>query len=379
MKILQVSPYLCRSSGGPAVSVRRLSLELARMGVQTAAAGVTTLFSDGDAAYWQPVQVHALAADFPRFFSYSAKFPRQLSAYRPDIVHSNGLWLYPHLAAYRYCAEQKTPLVVSPRGMLEPWAFRHNAWKKRPLWWAYEKRSLQSARVLHATAIQEAEALRGLGLTNPVAVIPNGVDLPADCSHLIASNGIRTALFLSRIHPKKGLLNLIKAWSIVRPGGWKMVIAGPQEAGHESELCEAVQRAGLQDIFDFVGPVFGEDKSLLFRQASLFILPSFSENFGIAIAEALASGVPVITTTGTPWHELEERDCGWWVDCGADSLAAALEKATRLSDDELRGMGMRGRRLVEERYSWTTVASDMKKVYEWILNDGAPPACVMTI
>ncbi|HUI44629.1 MAG TPA: glycosyltransferase [Nitrospirota bacterium] len=378
MKVLQVNPYLSRSSGGPFISVSRVSQELGRNGVNVAVIGVQNSSSPIDASFWQHISVNALPAEFPRLYSYSSKFTKQFSTFSPDIVHTHGIWLYPHLAAYRYCAEHNTPLIVSPRGMLEPWAFNHKAWKKRPLWWAYEKRSLQAARVIHATSNQEAEELRSLGLSNPIAIIPNGVDLPVDCRKLPSPTGEHVALFLSRIHRKKGLLNLIEAWKQVCPAGWHMIIAGPDEDGHEAELIRALQQVGLRDVFKFVGPTFDEQKSRLFRQAALFILPSYSENFGLAIAEALAFGVPVISTKGTPWPELEEFGCGWWVDIGVEPLAIALREAISLSDATRQAMGARGRILIEDRFSWPKVAQEMKSVYEWVLGDGLPPACVKT-
>jgi len=378
MNLLQISPYLSPSGGGPYLSVRRLSQELLLNGVRVDVAGMADPFSADEALLWHPVMLRIVPGSFPRIFAYGCGLSEQIAAAQPDIIHTNGIWLYTHLAAYRYCATNRTPLVVSPHGMLEPWAFRHHAWKKRPLWWAYEKRALQSARLLHATAVQEAVAVRGLGLTNPIAVIPNGVDLPADYNHIPSPDGTRTALFLSRVHRIKGLLNLVNAWSDVRPKGWRMVIAGPEEAGHEAELREAARCVGLEDVFDFVGPVYDERKSLLFRQADLFILPTFSENFGISIAEALAFGVPVITTKGAPWRELQEHSCGWWVDIGVEPLAKALWEAVSLSEDDRRAMGARGRRLVAERYAWPFVAKEMKAVYEWVLGGGQPPPCVLT-
>lgn len=377
MKLLQITPYLSQSHGGPFVSIRRLSQELYAQNVDIDVCGVNYGSSESNSADWLPLKITSTPGSFPRTFCYGADLTSKIAAIRPNIIHTHGLWLFPHLASYRYCALHNIPLVVSPRGMLESWAFRHKAWKKLPLWWAYEKRALQSAFLLHATAEHEAVSLRGIGFTNPIAIIPNGVDLPETYSPLPTLDGAKTALFLSRIHPIKGLMNLIDAWSKVRPSGWRMIIAGPQEMGHETELREAVKKAGLDNIFEFVGPIFDERKSTLMRQANLFILPSFTENFGIAIAEALSYGIPVITTKGTPWKELEDTNSGWWVDIGVDPLSEALYKATRLSVDEIRDMGLRGRQLVEERYAWKNVAKKMKSVYQWILDGGQPPSCII--
>jgi glycosyltransferase involved in cell wall biosynthesis len=155
------------------------------------------------------------------------------------------------------------------------------------------------------------------------------------------------------------------------------VVAGPDEDGHEALVRAAVKKTGLEDQFVFTGPVFGEAKQGLFQRADLFVLPTFSENFGLVIAEALAGGIPVITTKGAPWRELVTNTCGWWVDIGAEPLVEALREAMSLTDVERWKMGLRGRKLMEEHYSWPSVAKDMKAVYKWMLGGGTPPKCVL--
>ncbi len=237
---------------------------------------------------------------------------------------------------------------------------------------------MESAAVLHATADEEADNLRTLGLMNPIAVIPNGVDLP-ELHRMDGRDGIRTALFLSRIHPVKGLLNLVRAWAVLKPSGWRVVVAGPDQGGHETKVKAAVREAHLEDQFEFLGPLYEEAKWHLYREADLFVLPTFSENFGIVIAEALAAGLPVITTRGAPWRELETCRCGWWINTGVEPLAVALKHAMKLSDRERAEMGLRGRRLMEEKYSWPRIAGEMIDVYKWVLGQGPKPACVRLV
>jgi len=263
--------------------------------------------------------------------------------------------------------------------MLEPWALSYRRWKKAPVWWLWERRVISSAAVLHATAETEAANIRRLGIKNPIAVIPNGVDIP-DRGRRGGGSGQpdRTVLFLSRIHPIKGLLNLVRAWALVRPAGWHLVIAGPDEGRHEQEVRRAVRQAGVEESVVFRGPVYGDAKWELLRSADVFVLPSYSENFGVAVAEALACGVPVITTQATPWNVLSQYQCGWWVPVGVEPLAGALREAIGMSDAERRAMGERGRRLVEEKFSWPKIAREMKEVYEWVLGGGPKPGCVWT-
>jgi glycosyltransferase involved in cell wall biosynthesis len=258
--------------------------------------------------------------------------------------------------------------------MLEPWAMEHKRWKKRLAWSLYQDRDLRRAHCHHTTAEMEARNLRGLRLGVPIEVIPNGVDLPQGCQwseHSKRSDparGCRTALFIGRIYPVKGLPMLIQAWARVRPDGWQLKIAGPDEAEHQAEVELAVSAAGLSEVVSFVGPVYGPAKQSALFNADLLVLPSHSESFGIVVAEALAHGVPVLTTTGTPWSALPERGCGWWVDATADGLAQGLRQATSRAPETLREMGERGRELVAAEFGWEQVAKRFARIYQDLLD-----------
>ncbi len=261
--------------------------------------------------------------------------------------------------------------------MLAKWAFRHKLWKKKIAWKLYQRSDLKGARLIHATSSQEVEDLRTLGFRQPIALVPNGVD-PPELREPAPRNGPRKLLFLSRIAPVKGLLDLVDAWASLRPRGWTVVVAGPDEDGYKSVIQKAIQAKGLEQFFSFTGPVGDRQKWELFRSASLFVLPTYSESFGVVVAEALACGVPAVTTKGAPWQELATERCGWWIDIGAEPLEAALREAIGLSDAERQEMGLRGRELVERRYVWQGIAAKMRHVYDWILGGGSRPACVRT-
>ncbi len=263
--------------------------------------------------------------------------------------------------------------------MLEPWALQHKGGKKRLALALYQRRDLATARVLVATAEQEYVNLRALGLRQPIAIIPNGVPLP-DGDAVLArpprpAGAPRTVLFLGRVYPVKGLLNLIDAWARVRPTGWRLQIAGPDEAGHLVEVLARARQAGASEAVDYVGAVDGAAKSALYRSADLFVLPSFTENFGVVVAEALAHGLPVITTHGAPWADLPAFGCGWWIPIGVEPLAEALREAIALSDAERAAMGARGLAYVR-RYDWADIAAQMAAVYRWVLGQGPKPDCV---
>jgi glycosyltransferase involved in cell wall biosynthesis len=258
--------------------------------------------------------------------------------------------------------------------MLEPWAMNHKRSKKRVAWWLYQRRDLKRARCHHTTAEAEANNLQRLGLGVPVCVIPNGVDVPevgriaATAEVSKAGGGERKkALFLGRIYPVKGLPMLIEAWARVRPHGWILQIAGPDEAGHRAEVEQAVRTAGLNEIISFLGPLEGQAKRSALFAADLFVLPTHSESFGMAIAEALAHGLPVLTTTGAPWPMLPERGCGWWVEPTVDGIAEGLRLATSLGSTALNAMGAKGRELVAAEFSWERVAKQFVSMYENVI------------
>jgi glycosyltransferase involved in cell wall biosynthesis len=234
----------------------------------------------------------------------------------------------------------------------------------------YQRNDLKHSAMLLATAPSEAEQFSRLGLSNKSITLPNGIEFPADIPGLEReipprdSTSVRTALFLSRIHPKKGLGMLVEAWAKVRPQGWKMRVVGPDACGHRQWVESQVKRYDLQKSWTFQDAVYGDDKANAFLSSDLFILPTFSENFGIAVAEALAYRLPVLTTTGAPWQGLIDHRCGWWVAPSVEGITQALAQATSTSSQELDAMGQRGRAWVREEFDWPKIAQRLKEAYE---------------
>jgi len=265
------------------------------------------------------------------------------------------------------------PLVLAPLGMLEPWALEQRARRKRLALHFYQRRDLARSAAVHATSPAEVDSVRALGVRAPIALIPHGVDVPADYTVFKRQQGSDklTMLFLSRLHPKKGLLDLVEAWSRLRPAHWRLIIAGPDERGHRAEVASAISRAGLEASCTFTGPVDNEEKSRLLGRADLFVLPTYSENFGLVVPEALGHGTPVLTTQGTPWSELVQTNSGWWIEPGAAALTTALESILSLNREALQAMGECGRRLVLDRYSWEAIIKQHVELYRWL--DGTAP------
>lgn len=296
------------------------------------------------------------------------------AAQRGMLLHAHGMWLLPNIypahSARRHCV----PLVISPRGMLGAEALAFSRHRKRIAWALGQRRALQAATCFHATAESEAEDIRRAGLTAPVAVIPNGIEIPRG----VAQQGARTVLYLGRLHPKKNIDVLVAAWARVaeRHPDWRLRIVGPVELGYRDTLERLVTQLGAPRV-SFDNPLFGEAKWAAYRSAGLFVLPTLNENFGMVVAEALATGVPVISTKGAPWAGLDTKHCGWWVDHGVVAMEGALNAALSLPDDERAAMGRRGRDWMARDFGWDAVAARMAEVYAWCLCHGGQPQCVL--
>ena len=301
---------------------------------------------------------------------WSPRFTRQIAAALaprpPRLIHNHGLWGYTNYAAARYATRQRIPLVASPHGMLEARALAEKPVRKRVALAVFQRNVLESAGLFIVTAEAEYQSVRRLGLKAPVAIVPIGVPLPDSQAHH-ALTGPRRILFLSRIHPIKGLLPFIKAWHRVGEPDWKVVIAGPDEVGHLAEVRALISQLGIESQFEFPGEVDGPAKRALYESADLFVLPTFSENFGVVVAEALSYGVPVLTTRGAPWSLLETHKAGWWVETGVDGLAGGLRAALATTAQQRAAMGQAGRRYVAEHLGWATAGKMTLDAYAWLL------------
>ena len=353
MRVLHVISGISPSSGGPTRSVKGLCRALSQRGIS-----VTLLVLHGKDGFDNPCGVEVQYGEIPDVGLF-------------DIVHLQGLWDPTLHKVAKACRKAGVKYVISPRGMLDPWALSVKRWKKRVAMALYQRADLKSAAAFHVTAALEEKSVRKQGLKQKVIVAPNGVDIPASMPPRRVLDGTRTALFLSRLHPGKGLLTLAEAWSRVRPKGWRMKVVGPDSYGHKKEVVDAIERLGISDNWEFVDELDDCKKWNAYRSADLLVHPSVSENFGITIVEGLAAELPVICTKGTPWGELEERKCGWWIDIGVGPLEEALQDAMSLSNADRQAMGERGRKLVEEKYTWDAVVKMILKGYEEVLHVGA--------
>lgn len=390
MKVGVVTASISRLAGGLFWSVRCLANSVQQAGCDVHIFSTNDEYSSEDISSWKGLNVTIMDRVGPLSIGYAPGMGKVLNMNMPDIIHSHGIWMFPSLVTYIWSKKCGRPVVISPRGMLDAWALKNSAWKKKLAGFLFENRNLRNAACLHALCESEYRAIREYGLSNPVAVIPNGVDLPKldqvrkrpDWANNVPE-GSKVLFFLSRIHPKKGLVNLLRSWSqakkrnLNRDKPWILVIGGWDQGGHQEELELLVEDLKLKGSVLFVGPLFGKQKadSLLFVDG--FILPSFSEGLPMAVLEAWSYRLPVLMTpqcnlpigfkTGAAL-EIEPRE---------GNISQVLKLFFTMSTDERREMGYKGRLLVEEQFTWPTIAIHMNKVYSWLINDGSIPECVI--
>ena len=377
IKAIHITSSLSRLAGGLFESVRLLSQNLVLTDrVAISIMGVDDAHTPEDAIRWQPLTLKTHRCLGPARFAYAPGMCKSIVETQPDLLHLHGLWQYPAIATLKASQRLGCPYMVSAHGMLEPWALQNSALKKKLASLAFNRSVLRKAHCIRATSSMEVDSIRKVGLKNPIVLIPNGVELsPIAENH--TTKPTRRALFLSRIHPKKGLVNLVKAWDLLRPKNWELVIIGPDECHHLAQLQSMVAAAGLEQNIHFPGEAWGEQRNLEYQNADLFVLPTYSENFGLVVAEALYQGVPVITTKGTPWQDLLDYRCGWWIEIGVEPLVAALTEALALPSNELREMGLRGRNMVTNKYAWPPIGEAMANAYEWMLGHREQPDFVI--
>ena len=385
MKIALLTSWMSRSGGGVFEAVFRMARSLhAVPGLELAVLGLADAHATSSIADWNGVQNTALPICGPTGWGYSPKLANRLNRTMPDLLHVHGLWMYPSMASRRWSHATGRPYMVTPHGMLDPWALRNSKWKKRAALWAFEKKHLQGASCLHALCDAEAEAIRRFGLRNPICIVPNSADVEtagATFGPRVSESEFHALLYLGRLHPKKGLVSLLEAWHRFGAradsgGDWNLVIAGWDQGGHERELQRLVDELKMGGSVHFSGPVFGDDKSALFRSASAFILPSVSEGLPMVVLEAWSHGLPVLMTPECNFPEQIAAGAAIYVEANSEGVLAGLQRLAGMSGVDRHEMGERGRRLCREQFSPESTSQKMTLVYDWLLGRAQKPGFV---
>jgi glycosyltransferase involved in cell wall biosynthesis len=383
LRSVHVIAGLDPAHGGPSYTVPRLCRALAVYGAEAqlfSVAGIdgrNTAHDDECGGNFAPDWA---GIPLVRKLRCSSGLTRALREVAPkvDVIHAHGLWLMPNVEAGRVALLAGKPFIVAPRGMLSSAALAFSPLKKRVVWALLQGDVVRRASCIHATSEQEYNEIRDFGLQNPIAIVPNGMDIPELDGHSTAATDAgRIVLSLGRVHPKKGLDRLVRAWAQVEFAHpeWRLRIVGPDELGHAKELAALAAELRIQRV-SIEGPVAGDAKVAAYRDADLFVLPTLNENFGITVAEALAAETPVIATKGAPWHGLEREGCGWWIDHGVEPLVTTLNNAMAMTRQALQAMGVNGRAWMKRDFSWDRVAHDMLNVYGWLSSEGEVPGTV---
>lgn len=360
MKIFHFISSVDKTAGGTTAYMQLLSAELKSLVDLVVVTGLSP-----NPVYLEDVRVQFFDMSMIRWYGLATEFREFLEGNQPDIVHINGIW-DPQCWLFQKVAQGLgIKVVLSPHGMLESYILQRHPLKKKLALALYQHRALRCVDYFHSTAQSELDQVRKLGYTQPAVVIANGIETK-DVLPKTEWKAVQNILFLSRVHPKKGIDLLIEAVEQLPANTLQITIAGEGDAAYVEELKQLAIQRKVAHQFHFIGGVYGVQKWELYQQSDLFVLPTYSENFGIVVPEALYTGLPVLTTTGTPWQELETENCGWWIDLNVVNLTRTLNEALQLNAEALKGMGMRGRQLVGEKYEIKSVAVEMVKMYNKI-------------
>jgi glycosyltransferase involved in cell wall biosynthesis len=378
-----------RAAGGLFDAVRWLGQELATSGeIGVEIFSLEDEFTALDAVAWDPLPVRSFPVAGPRFFGYSPTLARAVAATDLQVLHLHGLWMYPSVVSHRWGHSTRRPYLVSPHGMLDPWALRNSGVKKRLARWIYEGRNLRGAGCLHSLCAAETLAIRALGLTNPVCEIPNGVRLPRakppdnpPWAGLIPQ-GMKVLLYFGRLHPKKQLPALIRGWQMAKQAGpgavkeWTLAVVGWDEDGHRAELEGLISQLALSDVH-FFGPQHGTRKHDTLSSADAFIIPSISEGLPMGVLEAWSHGLPVLMTKQCNLPEGFAEGAAVEIAPDAAGVARGLSVLFEMGDAQRKAMGARGLKLVQGRFDCRRTAEQMRDVYLWLVGGGPRPGSVV--
>lgn len=388
MKVASLTLSVSRRAAGMLDCVRRLDQEMQHaQGIDIEVFSLVDDQTDNDKADWNPLPLHLFPSRGPTNLAFAPAVAACLHNIPADLAHTFGLWTYLSQVTHSWSRRTRKPYLVTPQGMLDPWALRNSRWRKRVAGVLYEYRHLRDAACIHATCQAELKAIRAFGLSNPVCIVPNGVDLPdptkSEAGTLpwksFVPRSQRVLLYLGRLHPKKGLASLLRAWAALRKDApdkadeWTLVIAGWDQGDHATQLKKLASMLSVETSVCFADPLYGDDKAAAYWHADAFVLPSLSEGLPLVVLEAWSYRLPVVMTAACNLPEGFAAEAALESSIRPEELASTLVKLIGMSDEDRQGMGERGRALVERQFTWSSAAAKMARVYRWVLGEGERP------
>jgi len=370
--IIHTVPDITKESSGPSYSVTKLCESLIDFDNELRLAVLDWEHDKGKQDY---IRYFSLSG-IPKKLGISRKmklwFHGQAEGKDISIIHSHGIWQMNGIYAANAATKYKVQFVVSPRGTLSDWAMKSGTKFKKIFWPLLQRPALKQVNCFHATAESEYLDIRRLGFKQPVAIIPNGIDIPDEKIIMTPKDDTKTLLFLGRIHPKKGLDILLESWRFIQDEfpQWNLSIVGNDEdnygsSGYLNFTKTLANNLGLNRV-NFLGELNGEEKNLAYQQADIFILPTYSENFGVTVTESLAAGTPAIVSRGAPWESINTKNAGWSIDIGIEPLVSCLREALSLPDHKLKEIGINGRKWMIDDFSWPLIGEKMNETYKWL-------------
>lgn len=374
MKVLYTGT-LDVNAGGPAFSTYNTMRGLNAIGVETHV--LMFEMGQGGKLIGTDVPMHFAKRPMENVFGYSPAYKREVMACGDfDIYQTQGIWQYYTYAMVDVARRKGKPYIITPRGMLYPQDIaKSKPWLKRMSLRLRLLGDLNRAACVHVTCDDEMRHCRRLGVTSPIAVVPNPVEIKDYAKR--KQDGVFRLGYLGRISRRKNVEGLIYAWSELgeKTKDAELLVIGGGDDEYMAFLKKEVERLRLCNV-RFTGFISGQEKEDALASLSVLAMPSEFENFGNVIVEGLVRGIPCIATTGAPWKDLADNQCGWWVEYSQEAITEAVAAALSTSTNELYAMGCRGKQLMREKYSIEAVAKQMKDVYEWILGFSEKPDCV---
>jgi glycosyltransferase involved in cell wall biosynthesis len=390
MTISHVIGIFSPEHGGPVVSLANYASGQAKAGLKVQIRTVEGYPNTGPAVRLpSPIDERVFPLGKPFKLGRSramSEFMRAESG--PDIYHLHGAWLRAMYYGYREAIGRNKPYLVQVNGSYQPFDLKRKPWRKNIVRMWYQDRIFHRAKCLHVNSTKEAAEIRAMGFTAPIVVIPAGFDF-VEMDHRLNSlpdnlwPELRTRpffLYLARIHPSKGIGLLLQAWSELTQEfpDMTMVVVGGGERDHVAQFRAQAKDLGIEDRCLWKGFVTEDEKVWAYANARFYCLPSFTENFGNTVQEALGLGTPVVATNATPWTNLGKIGCGWVADCTVDSVRSELKLALSTPSSILREMGRIGRKYIMDGFSLESVINEQIRTYRWLLGEAPPPSCMYT-